>query len=86
MPVSLSRTGPTATVAVAFDVSDLIAAVQAGSMTQAQAKIEAVRRATQMLVEATAVVSRTDQQIDADATAAAAEATRLKALRPTGAL
>lgn len=93
MPVAIQRSSnvppadrppTTATVAVTIDVADLITAMQAGTMTAARAKAEAVRRAAVELHAAAGVAIRTDAQIDADAAAATAEAARLKALRPSG--
>lgn len=94
MPVTIQRGNvptanrpqTTATVTVTIDVADLLAAMQAGNMTPAQVKAEAVRRAAVELHAAAGVAIRTDAQIDADAAAAAAEAVRLKALRPAGGL
>lgn len=85
MAVTLNRTGSTLTVAVTVDVADLIAAVQAGTTPAPEAKLVALRRAVRQLADAAEVATRTDAQLDANAAAAVAEATRLKALRPTGA-
>lgn len=80
MPVSFSRSGSIVTVVVTVNVSDIIAA----GITNQEKKDQAIKRAAAELLTAAETHNRTDADIDAGVTVAQAEATRLKASRPTG--
>lgn len=83
---AVTRPNTVATVGITVDVTALIARVQAGDITLAQAKLEALRSAHGQLGEAIQAQVQTDEQLDAAALAYTAEVTRVKSLRPTGSL
>lgn len=81
MAVSISRTGGTLTVTIAIDVSDIIAAV---GIPASEKKAQALQRCLNELSLSYEAHSLTDAAIDARVTAQTANATKLKAARPTG--
>jgi len=83
MPVVANRSGNTATVTVTVNIADILAD---GGLSAAQKRAAALDRAWAEFRDAHAAAGQTDAEIDARATAAASEVTRLKALKPTGTL
>lgn len=83
MAVSMSRSGGTLTVTVTVDIADIVAAV---GIPNAEKRASAMQRALNHLSDSVRAGSRTDSELDQQTTAAAAEATRLKAARAGGTL
>lgn len=87
MSVVANRTGTNAVVTITTDVADILAAV---GISNAEKKAQAMRRVLDELTIAVANHARPDNEIDAEATRLAADATadaaRKKAVKPTGTL
>lgn len=83
MAVEANRTGRNLVVTVTLDVRDIVASI---GNNPVELKTQCLRRAAEAVSEAANNHSRTDADIDAEVTRAAAEAARKKAAKPTGTL
>lgn len=80
------RANTVGTLTVVQSVADLASAVQAGTMTAAQARLIFAQRCAAELGRAIEGASRTDAELDAQIAEYAAAVAAVKAARPAGTL